>query len=323
MNKLSIVIVNYNSLGMIKSCLDSFEKHPPEVIYEIIIANNDDNIEDFNSFAENYREIKFIQNTGNWGFSSGCNLGASIANGEYLLFLNPDTKLNESPAIDKMVETLEHDKSIGICGCKIVDSEGEENTVPSWNNPWFFIKSIKKIHDIIYRHQNSQKFDKKKEVWYPDVISGAILMIRSNDFNKINGWNDDKYWLYSEDRDICNRISKQLNKKLAMLRNYDIYHLYGGASQGSCPLMLSMEIIISRHNYIYYNNNGFSRAIIMFFYISKSLFTPIIKLFFNILLFNNKKIAKNKFHIIKTIKYYSNSIKRKAWNSEKLKYEKR
>jgi GT2 family glycosyltransferase len=104
--KLSIIILNYHSLEVIKECLNSFEKYPPKVDYEIIIANNDDKKQEFNDFATHYPQIKFIQNTGNWGFSSGCNLGASIASGEYLLFLNPDTRLNETPAIDKMLEVF-------------------------------------------------------------------------------------------------------------------------------------------------------------------------------------------------------------------------
>lgn len=324
MNKLSIVIVNYNSLSMIKNCLESFKKYPPEAIFEIIVVNNDNNIEKFNSFAKNYQEIKFIQNTGNYGYSSGCNLGASIANSEYLLFLNPDTELNVTPAIDRMLDILENDSSVGIASCVHINSEGVEDNSVIWNS-WLFIRFFKFIYQIAFRKSISKRSNENSNIWYPDAISGSVVTISSDDFNNINGWSDDKYWMYCEDQDICYKMQKILNKKSALVRDCTIRHIKGGSSSSDVSqiLMLEIERIISAHNYIYYNNNGFLRAIIMFFYISKSLFTPIIKLFFSILLFNNKKIAKNKFHIINTIKYYSTSIKRKTWNSEKLKYEKR
>jgi len=321
MKKLSVVILNYNSLGMIKDCLESFEKYPPRINYEIIIANNDDNAQDFESFSKNYPEIKFIQNTGNWGFSSGCNLGASIAKGEYLLFLNPDTELNKTHAIDKMIELLEADQSIGICGCKIIDSNGKENIL-NWNNPWFFIKWIKAIHDFIYKDKAIRELS-NNSIWYPDIISGATLAIKTDDFKKLDGWGDDKYWMYSEDRDLCMRMSKILNKRLAQLRDCNIYHIWGGASEESSSLMLGMEMIISRHNYIYHNKDGMQRVVLLTLYIIKNTTMPIIKLILNIFLFKRKNIDKYKYIVIEVIRYYLKSIKRKTWKSDKLEYEKR
>lgn len=322
MKKLSVVILNYNSLDMIKDCLKSFEKYRPCIDYEIIIANNDDNIQDFDTFAENYPEIKFIQNTGNWGFSSGCNLGASIAEGEYLLFLNPDTELNKTRAIDKIVTLLEVDQSIGICGCKIIDSNGDENFL-SWNNPWFFIKWIKALHDLIYKGEMLKRFPTSNNIWHPDIISGAALAIGKDDFNKLGGWGDDKYWMYSEDRDLCSKMSKTLNKKLAQLRDCSIYHVWGGTSDKNSSLMLNMEMTISRHNYIYHHSHGIQRAILLTLYIIKNLTTPIAKLVLNILLFKQKNIAKYKYITAETIRYYLKSIKRKTWKSDKLEHEKR
>ena len=322
MKKLSIVILNYNSLGMIKDCLESFEKYQPYVDYEIIIANNDDNIQDFKKFGKNYPGIKFIQNTGNWGFSSGCNLGASIAKGEYLLFLNPDTKLNKTHAIDKMVELLEADQSIGICGCKIIDSNGRENIL-SWNNPWFFIKWIKAIHDFIYKKEIFKRLSSKDEVWYPDIISGAVLTIKTDDFKKLDGWGDDKYWMYSEDRDLCNMMSKRLNKRLAQIRDCNIFHIWGGTSEEGSLLMLNIEMIISRHNYIYNNSYGISRITLLILYIVKNITIPIVKLVLNILLLKRNNIFKYKYITIEIIRYYLKSIKRKTWRSDKLEYEKR
>jgi len=327
MLKISIVIVNYHSLSLIKKCLQSFEKYSPHANYEIIIVNNDDNYNAFKKFSKHYPEIKFIQNTGNWGFSSGCNLGASIASGGYLLFLNPDTELTATPAIDKMVDVLEKNDDIGICSCKLASPKGmvkADDLSLRWNSPWAYISLVKKIHNIVYKNKTYQKLSKNKNIYYTDFVMGAVLLISTNDFKKIKGWSDDKYWMYFEDNDICNRVLKRLNKKIAELRHYEILHIGGGASDKDDVMKIAM--ITSRYSYIYHNSYGLSKAAVLFILLScfvKNLFIPIIKLLLNVLLFNRKKVEKYKYLTIEMLKYYLKSAKRRTWNSDKLKYEKR
>ena len=323
MKKLSIVILNYNSLDMIKDCLKSFEKYQPSVDYEIIIANNDDNTQDFESFAKNYPEIKFIQNTGNWGFSSGCNLGASIAEGEYLLFLNPDTELNKTRAIDKIIFILEKDKNVGACGCRTITEKGIGNEI-SWTSPWLLIRWIRIIHSITNKSKNNTEFSEDKDIWYPGFVGGSAIALSTKDFKKINGWSDDRYWMYCEDSDICYKIEKNLEKKLALVRDCSINHIGGGASKvdDNSTLMLKLELIISTHNYIYQHSAGLSRMIILPSYIIKSVFPPFIKLLLSALFFRQKRINKYKYLTVGIIRYYLNSIKRRTWKSDKLEYEK-
>lgn len=315
--KLSIVILNYHSLDMVRACLDSLDKHRPQLTYEIIVANNDEDTHAFNEFSAKNPDIHCIQNTGNWGFSSGCNLGASIANHNYLLFLNPDTKITDSPAIDRMINILEMDNDIGICGCQIIGPNGSEKPL-YWNNPWFFIKWIKAIYETLYKRKLAKKFSADKDIWYPDLISGAVLAIRTKDFNRIGGWSDDKYWMYAEDRDLCHRMQTKLGKKLAQLRHYNIYHSWGGASENTQSMILDMEMIISRHNYIYHNSQGISRMVILFLYITKNLLSPSLKLFLNTILFRRNKITKYKLLTMGMIDYYLSAIKRKTWRSKRL-----
>jgi len=302
---------------MIQECLDSFKKHPPQTNHEIIVANNDDNTQEFDTFSTKHPNIRCIQNTGNWGFSSGCNLGASISSGEYLLFLNPDTKLTNSPAIDQMVRMLEENDDIGICGCQIIGPNGSEKQL-YWNNPWFFIKWIKAIYDTLYKSRLAEQFAANKDIWYPDLISGAVLAIRTSDFKKIDGWGEDKYWMYAEDRDLCYKMQTKLGKKLAQLRRYNIYHVWGGASEKTQSLVLDIEMIISRHNYIYHNTTFIAKLIILPLYITKNLLSPIIKLLLNTLLFNRNKILKYTNLTLGMIDYYFNAIKRKTWKSKRL-----
>ena len=316
---LSIIIVNYNCLDLVVNCLESFEEYAPSVDYEIIVVNNDSNVDLFFESLRNQKNVKLVQNTGNWGFSSGCNLGAQSAIGDYYLFLNPDTRLNDTRAIDQMIELMQSDNQIGACGCRTVTKRGIGNEL-SWTNPWLLIGWIRAIHGLIYCSKIDSLFAEDKDIWFPEFVGGSAIMFNASDFMKIGGWSADKFWMYCEDSDICYRIGRLLGKKVALIRNASINHISGGASKvdSNSKLMLKLELIISTHNYIYHNSNSISRFIILPLYILKSSVPTIIKLFISLLLYNRKKIRKYKYLTIGITKYYLSSISRRTWRSHKI-----
>ena len=88
----SIIIVNYRSKENLKKCLFSFyQKFKKADAMEVIVVNNDpsENLDDL-IFMEG---IKVIQNKENIGFGPGANMGAKLAQGDYLMFLNPDAEI--------------------------------------------------------------------------------------------------------------------------------------------------------------------------------------------------------------------------------------
>ncbi|RKZ18914.1 hypothetical protein DRQ17_02265 [bacterium] len=120
--KLSIGIVNYNSLDYVKKLLDSIKRNPPSVPYEIIILDNasvDGSVE----FLKKEKGIKKILLRENSGFSHGCNLIGKRARGKYLLFLNPDVVVTPK-ALDKLVEFMEKNPQCGVAGGKLLNFDG-------------------------------------------------------------------------------------------------------------------------------------------------------------------------------------------------------
>ena len=205
--KVSIIILNFKSLDYIEDCIKSIKKYCNDVNYEIIVANNDNEYENFSNFEKKYPTVKCIQNDGNWGFSNGCNLGASIASGEYFLFLNPDTKLIENQTISSMVNYMDQNKSTGAISCTIVGLNGEEKLL-DWNNPWYFIKWIKFLCQKFSKH--IELSDSESLIIHPPMISGAVFMMDSNSFRKLGGWPQNNFWMYSEDRYMCYQINSLL-----------------------------------------------------------------------------------------------------------------
>jgi len=83
---LSIIIVNYKSWGVLQQCLDSFNRYPPKLNYEIVVVDNDSQDGQLGPFSQKYPTVKFVNNSGNYGFCisfGDSGLAQCICNGKY------------------------------------------------------------------------------------------------------------------------------------------------------------------------------------------------------------------------------------------------
>jgi len=121
---ISIVIVTWNSGKWIKRCLDSILATSGDLKIEIILVDNfskDKTLEILKAYSS---QIKLIQNSSNLGYAKGCNQGLKIAQGNYVLLLNPDTEIKEN-SLKKMVDFMEKTPEAGAVGPQLVDFEGQ------------------------------------------------------------------------------------------------------------------------------------------------------------------------------------------------------
>ena len=96
MARFSIIIVTYESGDWIEACLDALKRQTFND-FEVIVVDNasaDDSVEKVR--ASDLSLLKLIESEENTGFSGGCNQGAAVASGEWLVFLNPDTVAREN-----------------------------------------------------------------------------------------------------------------------------------------------------------------------------------------------------------------------------------
>ena len=92
---LSIIIVNYNVQHFLEQCLYSVEKAIDSLEAEVIVVDNDSKDQSCSLISSNFPWVKLIKNEVNVGFSKANNQGIRIANGKYILLLNPDTIVEE------------------------------------------------------------------------------------------------------------------------------------------------------------------------------------------------------------------------------------
>src|SRR3989344_3100604 len=90
---LSIIIVHYKVKDELFNCIKSILNSKPKTKYEIIVVDNDEENIIEKDLKDRYPKVRYIKTPKNIGFGAGCNLGAKFAKGNYLFFLNPDTRV--------------------------------------------------------------------------------------------------------------------------------------------------------------------------------------------------------------------------------------
>jgi GT2 family glycosyltransferase len=313
---ISIIIVNYRGWKALDECLESIDSISSKTFsFEVIIVDNFSNDGQFPVFKQKYSKFTFIENTGNNGFSNGCNFGAVIAKGNHFLFLNPDTKLTLE-ALETLLQTAVLHPEIGILSCLQIN---ENNVFYKQNNLFPALGRFFGISRAIFRKLNKAKLEERfnttTDLFYPDWVTGAVIFISKNWFDKIKGWNED-YWLYFEDVDLCKKVT-DLGGKVAVTRKATIFHQHGGASRLNVKTkaLTKTEVIISKHVYI---SNQFSTGIQVYLQsllIFGVLLEKALLSFLSLFLFFIPKLKVNRLMLKNLSVYYFNALQKQTWIS--------
>jgi hypothetical protein len=200
---LSIVIVNYKSKEKIKKCLKSILLADLSGLsWELIVVENDsgDNLSDL---LTDFKSSKLIKSDKNLGMGGGNNLGIKIAQGEFILILNPDTELKPE-AIKTLFSYIKENKDVYIIGPKLLNPDlSLQYSCSYFPRPWTPIFRRTFIGKFFQKHLDwflMKDFDHKstREV---DWLMGSCLLIRGNDFDGF----DERFFMYFEDIDVCRR----------------------------------------------------------------------------------------------------------------------
>ena len=119
--KLSIIIVSWNVKDLLRECLQSILVET-KIAYEIFVVDNNSNDGSAPRTQEHFPNVNLIRNKTNRGFAAANNQALGKARGEYVIFLNDDTKILDS-ALDKMVDFLENNPRAGIAGARLLNPD--------------------------------------------------------------------------------------------------------------------------------------------------------------------------------------------------------
>jgi len=206
---LSIIILNYKSLGLTKQCLKGILRHKPPLSYEIIVIDNNSGEKIEKVLKENFPQVIFIQSKKNQGFSAGINLGIKKAQGKYILILNPDIIILDD-SIFVLYQFMEKNKEVGLAAPKLLNPDKSiqysclrfpPRLIPFYRRTFLrhlpFVKKIIRNYLYLDFDHNSNKS--------VDWVLGGAMILRRETLERI-GFLDERFFLYFDDVDLCRRI---------------------------------------------------------------------------------------------------------------------
>lgn len=255
--KLSIIILNYNVKYFLEQALLSVRKAVVGIAAEVIVVDNNSVDGSVAMVREKFPEVILIANKTNPGFAAGNNQGMTIAKGQYILLLNPDTVVEED-TLQKCVDFMDTHPTAGAVGVRMYDGKGNFLPESKRGLPTPAV-AFYKMSGLGALFPHSRRFNyyylghlNPNEIQEIEVLSGAFMFMRKTMLDKV-GLLDEAFFMYGEDIDLSYRI-RQGGYKNYYLPTARIIHYKGESTKrGSLNyvrLFYNAMIIFARKHFL-------------------------------------------------------------------------
>ena len=284
---VDIVIVNWNAGSYLQDCVKSIAANKNENIGNVVIVDNGSTDNSLSLLPNDKTYINLIREKINHGFGKACNIGASYTDSKYILFLNPDTKINES-SINVAIDFMEKESSsdVGICGVQLKDDHGITASCSRFPSLLSIFSSSIGLSKLFFKLGAPMKDFSHKSTIEVDQVMGAFFLIRAKLFNQCDGF-DERFFVYYEEVDLSKRI-KDLGFKSIFLADCNAYHVGGGVSQQ----VKAKRLFYSLRSRILYSNKHFNFLSYLSIYFLSLLVEPISRILFSLLRIDFKAISE-------------------------------
>lgn len=227
---LSIVIVEWNTIDLLRDCLRSVYENCTGLDVEVVVVDNASVDGSPEMVEAEFPQVIQIRNTENRGFAAANNQGFERCTGRHVLLLNSDTYVLGG-VLKQSVAYLDSHPNVGAMGCRVLNPDRTmQRTCSMWPRllDLFFMSSglwkLKRPR-IFGRYQMTHwKRNSEREV---EVISGCYLMVRQSVLEQV-GPLDEDFFFFGEETDWCRRM-RDAGWSLMFAPVGEIVH-YGSAS---------------------------------------------------------------------------------------------
>lgn len=216
-------------------CLHSVFRALNGIPSEVIVVDNDSKDNSIAMLKEKFPDVKLIENKVNTGFSKANNQAYALAKGQYVLFLNPDTVVEEDFFI-KSLDYLDKNPDVGAIGPRLIDGKGVfapdgKKSYPSLSVAIFKTTGINKIFSKSpYFNAYYAVHVGERQVAPVDALSGCCMFTRKEAVDKSGGAFDEAYFMYCEDIDLSYRLNKSGYKNV-YFPEVDVIHYKGESTK--------------------------------------------------------------------------------------------
>jgi N-acetylglucosaminyl-diphospho-decaprenol L-rhamnosyltransferase len=211
---IHIVIVNWNTGDYLRECLESVEAAGRQDVELARVTVVDNGSVDGSADGPDDLDLplEVLRNTTNIGFGAACNQGAAGSEADYLVFLNPDTRLfTDALAVAARFMDSQQAGHIGICGGQMLDPDGgPEISCARFPTLRVLFGKMTGLDVVLPRlfpshHLTPEELTHSRPV---DQVIGAFFLVRRELFARLGGF-DTQYFIYYEEVDFARRAFQQ------------------------------------------------------------------------------------------------------------------
>jgi N-acetylglucosaminyl-diphospho-decaprenol L-rhamnosyltransferase len=199
------VVVSYRSAATLRGCVKPLAAMSGVRVTVVDNASPDDSLETIADLAG----LDVVRAPRNGGFAYGCNLGAARGAAPYLLFINPDARIDEE-SLQALVAVLRRDPHAALVAPRVLHDDGSLafslRRFPRLRST--FAKALF-LHRAWPRAAWTDELVRDPAMYeragVADWVSGACMLVRREDYVAIAGF-DEGLFLYCEDTDLCLRL---------------------------------------------------------------------------------------------------------------------
>lgn len=235
MPSVDIIIVNWNAGSLLHDCVNSIDEAKREgfELARVVVVDNASTDGSIDRLAFSHLPIQLIGNPENRGFAAACNQSALGSQADYLLFLNPDTRLfPDSLSVPLAFMERPENQSVGICGIQLIDEHAKvARSCARFPTLGMFVVQALGLSRLPWlRHLNVHMSDWTHDnTRTVDHVIGAFYLIRRSLFESLGGF-DERFFVYLEDLDLSLR-AHQAGWKSVYLADAQAFHAGGGTSR--------------------------------------------------------------------------------------------
>jgi GT2 family glycosyltransferase/ubiquinone/menaquinone biosynthesis C-methylase UbiE len=222
--RVSIIIPHQAGEKILTDCIRSLADNTDYPNMEVLIVDNGSSDGSVDKACELMPSIRVVRLEENQGYAGGCNRGAEVADGEYLVFLNDDTEV--APRwLQHLVDAVQADPGYGACQPKILSLRDKDSFEYSGAggglmDMYGYPFSRGRLMSEVERDEG--QYDDPVEIFW---ASGVAMFVRRDTFQKVHGF-DETFFAYMEEIDLSWRI-QLLGQRIAYVPQSVVYHIGG------------------------------------------------------------------------------------------------
>jgi len=202
---LAVIVVSTDQAHWLPRCLPTIAEHAGDLALDVVVVDNGSTRETRDLVRRDFPAARVVV-CENRGFGHANNEGLRTVDARHVLFLNPDTELLAG-SLASLVAELDARPDVGLAGVRQVDGDGRlvptVRYFPTVRRTLMDALGLERLGGSLGERELRQGlYDREHDV---DWTIGSFMLARSDALARVGGF-DERFFVYSEEVDLCYRI---------------------------------------------------------------------------------------------------------------------